>query len=343
MKHRVFAVAALALVGCQASDTVVPTHAVTSSSATPAALATVNPHRGMWVWDVADSLLNNSGSQNSFFSFVAAPKGDASFALTHVYFEARTYKKSTTPFTILKDPLTTPSLQPALRAFIKRAHAAGVQVEYLDGQAIWVTSDANRAVPIAICQAIVNFNAGGAADERFDGVHFDIEPHTLGRSWHDNYSGGTDRYNNTYENNLISILGSCHQMGLRTTNDTGTDYAHYVWDLWNAYMAGGVVDYITVMNYFDTQGEWINGDTRTHIGGTAENLALNTAGVPMVFGAETGSPGSLSGISFYQEGYNCMKSVFDYSGNLYASNPTYAGVAVHYYTPFKAMPLGSGC
>jgi len=317
---------------------------ILTSPVVPSALAANNTHKGMWVWDMADALLNNTGgAQDTFFNFAVAPKGDASFKLTHLYFEARTYKKSTTPFTILKDPLTTPSLQPVLRAFIRRAHSLGIQVEYLDGQAIWVTSDAYKAVPVGICQSIVNFNAGGAADEKFDGVHYDIEPHTLGRSWHTNYAGGTDHYNNTYESNLIYILSSCKQMGLRVTNDTGTDYAHYVFDLWNAYMAGGVVDYITIMNYFDTKNEWVNGDTQTHIGGIAENLQLNTSTIPMVFGAETGSPGSLGGISFYQEGYNCMKSVFDYSGSLYANNAKYWGVAVHYYTPFSAMPMGSAC
>jgi|GEM_PF-4604410 len=304
--------------------------------------AAINAHKGMWVWDVANSLLNNTGgAQDTFFNFVVAPKGDASFRLTHLYFEARTYNKSVHPIQVTIDPLTNPTEQTKLRAFIARAHGLGLQVEYLDGDAIWVTTDTYKQIPVNTCQAIANFNAGSAANEKLDGVHYDIEPHTLGRDWHTNSGGGTDNYNDTYENNLIYILSSCKQMGLRVTNDTGTDYAHYVWDLWNAYMAGGVVDYISVMNYFDDQNGWVNGNSGT--GGIAENLTLNTSGIPMTFGAETGSPGSLGGISFYQEGYNCMKSVFDYSGSLYQSNPKYTGVAVHYYTPFSSMPMGSPC
>jgi hypothetical protein len=307
----------------------------------PLAQAANNTHKGMWVWDMSDALLNNTGgAQDTFFNFIVAPKGDASFKLTHIYFEARTYNKDTDPNTlnpVITDPLTNPALQPSLRAFIQRAHSLGIQVEYLDGDASWVKSTTNRQIPVSICQAVVDFNAGGTVDQRFDGVHYDIEPHTLGTTWRQN--GGVDGYNDTYENNMIFILQSCNNKGLHITNDTGTDYAAYVTELWNAYMAGGVLDYITIMNYFDTQAEWINGTVDG--GGVAQNLQLDTLGLQMVFGVETIADAGLADISFAQEGYTCMKSVFDYSGNLYANNAKYWGVSVHYYTPFKAMTLGS--
>jgi hypothetical protein len=284
--------------------------------------------RGMWVWGAA-SLLTDRAAQDAFFDFSVAPHGDASRRITHVYLDAGV--------SALTDAVT----RPKLRAFVKRAHSRAIQVEFLDGDANWLTSDTNKQIPIDRCRSIVDFNAGSDVNERLHGVHYDIEPHQLGASWHQNTGAGHDNYNDTYENNLIDILRSCHQMGLRVTNDTGTDYAYYVHDLWDAYMAGGVVDYISIMNYFNTRQEWMNGSGG--VGGVAQNLALDTGGLPMTFGAEVQSVPELSDISFYQKGYRRMYQAFDDSTNSYAADPRYAGVAVHYYTPFTTMPEGSGC
>jgi hypothetical protein len=307
---------------------------IPSNPIVPDAQAANNDHRGMWIWDVAGELIENrNGAQNTFFNFIAAPHGDTTFKLTHLYFEARDYNKDQKPFIIINDYLTTSNLQPLLRAFIKRAHGAGYQVEYLDGQALWTTSDELRQVPIDICKAIVDFNAGSAADEKFDGVHYDIEPHTLGRLWRSNSSGGTDRFNNTLQNNQVHILRSCKAMGLRVTNDTPRWLAREGTDMWNEYMKGDVMDYITILNYVDDNSAWIRS--------IEENLRLNTRKLPMVFGAETIPGGQLNTISFAQEGYSCMKNAFDTSGSQFATDTTYRGVAVHYYTPFSTMSMGS--
>jgi hypothetical protein len=282
----------------------------------------------MWVWG-AGPLLTDRAAQDDFFTFAVAPHGDASRRLTHVYVDTGVAT------------LTDAAQKPQLRAFVKRAHGLGIQVEFLDGDATWLTSDAGTQIPIDRCQATVDFNAGAAASERLDGVHYDIEPHQLGASWRQNTAAGHDNYNDMYENNLIRILRSCHQMGLRVTNDTGTDYAYYVHDLWDAYMAGGVLDYISIMNYYNTRPDWTNGSAG--VGGVAQNLALDTGGLPMTFGAEVQSVPEVSGISFYQKGYRCMYQAFDDSANAYAADPRYAGVAVHYYTPFTTMAEGAGC
>jgi hypothetical protein len=289
---------------------------------------TANDHRGMWVWGAA-SLLTDRTAQDAFFDFAVAPHGDAVRRITHVYTDVGTAA------------LTDAALRSNLRAFVKRAHDLGIQVEFLDGDANWLTSDANRQVPIDRCRSVVDFNAGGAPNERLDGVHYDIEPHQLGASWRTNTGAGRDNYNDLYENNLIHILRSCHAMGLRVTNDTGTDYAYYVHDLWDAYMAGGVLDYISIMNYYNTRQEWMSGSAG--VGGVTQNLALDRGGLPMTFGAEVQSVPAVADISFYAKGYRCMYQAFDDSERATASDPRYAGVAVHYYTPFSTMPQGAGC
>jgi hypothetical protein len=65
-----------------------------------------------------------------------------------------------------------------LRLFLKQAHDANIRVDALrDDAELALARNHNRAR--AIVQAIVEFNRAGAAGEQFDGLHLDVEPHTL--------------------------------------------------------------------------------------------------------------------------------------------------------------------
>jgi hypothetical protein len=50
--------------------------ATTLNLSVPLAQAANNTHKGMWVWDMSDALLNNTGgAQDTFLNFVVAPRG----------------------------------------------------------------------------------------------------------------------------------------------------------------------------------------------------------------------------------------------------------------------------
>ncbi|WP_199747078.1 hypothetical protein [Aerolutibacter ruishenii] len=74
------------------------------------------------------------------------------------------------------------------RAFIRRAHARGIQVYALLGS--WYLHTERYVLPRhrraarAMLAGVLEYNAGAAPDERFDGVNYDIEPHLLDE-WND--------------------------------------------------------------------------------------------------------------------------------------------------------------
>lgn len=133
----------------------------------------------------------------------------------------------------------------------------GLKVECLAGNKQWALTE-NREIPIRICDQALVYNQSVMPDQRFSGLHFDIEPHTLGNIWRQDTSKGKDRYNDSLENNLLWIFQTCcqkiNQSGQTVilSADIGTDYAQYVTDLIEPLLGQqSPLDYVTIMNYFD--------------------------------------------------------------------------------------------
>lgn len=68
------------------------------------------------------------------------------------------------------------------RAFLRQAHHEGIAVHALAGDPRWAMSR-YHSLPMAWVQQVVAFNDEGSPEERFDGVHTDIEPYLLSRTW----------------------------------------------------------------------------------------------------------------------------------------------------------------
>ena len=66
----------------------------------------------------------------------------------------------------------------AYRAFLQRAHQRGLRVEALAGTPEWAVR-ANHPEAVAAVDAIVEFQNGGSPGERFEGIHYDVEPYLL--------------------------------------------------------------------------------------------------------------------------------------------------------------------
>ena len=65
-----------------------------------------------------------------------------------------------------------------LRAFIRKAHDQGIEIHALDGSPEFAIRS-GHAIPLAVVEAVAEFNAISKPEERFDGVHFDSEPYLL--------------------------------------------------------------------------------------------------------------------------------------------------------------------
>lgn len=70
-----------------------------------------------------------------------------------------------------------------LRRFLSAAHRTRLQVHALDGDPEHCVR-AKHSVPLGVVDAIIAFNQASPPDQRFDGIHFDNEPHAL-LGWHD--------------------------------------------------------------------------------------------------------------------------------------------------------------
>lgn len=70
-----------------------------------------------------------------------------------------------------------------LRRFMKAAHQRGLVVEALDGYPEFALHEQHHK-PLALIDALIEFNQRSSADERFDGIHFDNEPYVI-LGWHD--------------------------------------------------------------------------------------------------------------------------------------------------------------
>ncbi|QDG52551.1 hypothetical protein FIV42_17960 [Persicimonas caeni] len=333
-----------------------------SNGSNPLAFLNRSDMRAMWVWSeipgAKEIVENIGGAQDELLQFAAAPHGDSSRALNRLYFEARGHTNAdrwSQPRAVTYDPLLDTSKQGALRSFLRRAHSQGIDVEYLDGQAIWVASDALAEVPKQICRDIVAFNkTTNDVAERLDGAHFDIEPHTVregpyaGLWWENRLDGG---YNAEWTQRWKGIMNSCRAIfdayeaetghKLILASDVGADYAYYnkpILEFFNG--PNSPVDYIGIMNYYDNrpnangQPSFFFGESEggTVTGGVEQNLELWT-NTPLVFGLETG-PTSIAPdwMSFYQEGYNAMNTVVDQLRSDYGTTQA-LGVAIHHYSP----------
>jgi len=91
--------------------------------------------RSLWLWD--HSVITDTTSQNSFFQFAATKR------ICHVSAEVYGIVDSV-------------QLQPKLTAFLQRAAAAQMTVDFLIGESDW-TYTQNHNVPIQFAQTVINY------------------------------------------------------------------------------------------------------------------------------------------------------------------------------------------
>ncbi|NQU74045.1 MAG: hypothetical protein HQ547_05000, partial [Candidatus Omnitrophica bacterium] len=162
--------------------------------------------RAMWVWGMSEEIVldDPAGSRAEFFSFCEAPHGDASKAVTIIYFSS-----SAGGIDLIS------SFPEELRGFLAAAHSRGLRVDCLTGDKSWATPTRfidetwiGRIKGEEKCDAILAFNTGASfGAERFDGIHYDVEPHGLSYSRGDDYDW--DNNNALIWTEYLALLDSC--------------------------------------------------------------------------------------------------------------------------------------
>lgn len=144
-----------------------PTPAEKQSAAPPSPASAQHPApgRGLWVWKT-DQLLGtaNRDEADRLIQFCARHQ------IRDVFFSIDLDESAAPKDTLLHAAST--------RDFLVRAHRAGLRVEALAGTPEWAAT-VNHPLALGVIAAVGAFNRAGKANERFDGVHFDVEPYLL--------------------------------------------------------------------------------------------------------------------------------------------------------------------
>ena len=208
---------------------------------------------------------------------------------------------------------------PAYLPFIDTARSAGLQVLAMGGDPSWAWGGSDWGNWV---DEIVTFGA-------FDGIVFDVEPHTL-PDW------TTKRRNRLIRSYLSALDDASSRAGSLTTLAT----VPFWWDdpafktkkrLLIEHVLSRT-DGIIIMAYRD---QALGVDGIIEHSATEANLAA-ASGKLFTVGVETGFAG-LDKVSFAEEGMAAMEAELSLVESAYAGTAGYRGIAIHHYGSYAAM------
>jgi hypothetical protein len=277
--------------------------------------------RAIWVWEGESyALLEDDAAARTAIAFLK----DKAIATAYVYADAYEGRNLV-------------ATQPArYRALVRRMHAAGLKVQALLGSGYLHTEryllPEYRGAAQAMLQRVLDYNAAAAADERFDGISLDIEPHILD-AWGSrkmallgdflDMSDALMRQKNAvaptlpmgpaipfwYDGIAIEWKGSRKPMN------------EHVQDLY---------DYVALMDYRDhaAGGDGIVRHARDELGYGAR------IGKPVVIGVET-MPNAIRKVSFHHLREADLERELEATAHAVAGTPSFGGFAIHHYAAYR--------
>lgn len=279
--------------------------------------------RALYVWGEAGTILENPAQADLLLQF------------------AREHDINTLFFYTDQSKLSDSRQQ--FKSFIARAHSSNLYVHALNGDAAWINS---RQTAVNYINALISYNVNARSDEKFDGVHLDIEPYTL-PSWEKDPNGDSMTLAQSSANKNIaaqylqlisSLKGTISESGERMT--FGVDIPFW-------FDAGGfeliysgnnkllsshiqdIVDFITIMDYTDNYSNAITWATNEiNYGATISKY--------VVLAFETQDLGN-SGSTFYEEGASALENALQHVANAFSAKPSFKGFAIHHYGSYRSL------
>lgn len=134
--------------------------------------------RAMWLWETAQ-LLAEPARWTNLFDFCKQQKVSQLWMQLPITVDS---PESSGTEEAVRPQTWTPKCeiqrQAELRGFLRRAHQQGLSVHALDGAPEYCVGE-QRKIPLAVVDAVIEFNQRVNREERFDGIHFDNEPYLL--------------------------------------------------------------------------------------------------------------------------------------------------------------------
>ncbi|WP_246021567.1 hypothetical protein [Paenibacillus zeisoli] len=211
--------------------------------------------------------------------------------------------------------------------FIRQATAQGIEVHALDGNSTWALTS-QRTQLTTVLKWIENYQATAATNEKFKGIHFDIEPYLL-PDWSTNQKSIVSQW----QSNVLYMVQRANEIKLPIAADLpfwlhtikvpdGTaTLSSWMLKQYNS---------VTLMSYRDTSDGIFN----------VAKVILQEGvdlGKKVFTGVETNNTSEGDIISFYEEGANYMNQELNNLVTLTSSYTSFAGVAVHDYLGWKTL------
>ncbi|WP_217558706.1 carbohydrate binding domain-containing protein [Paenibacillus sp. GbtcB18] len=268
--------------------------------------------KAMWVWQETTSVLQDSAERSTLFQF-AQDKGVNVLLLY-----------------INKTHLTTNNAQ--LKQFISQAHAKGIRVEALNGEIDWGLTD-KHSIGLERITDVITFNGGAASNEKFDGIHQDIEVYRNKEKWECNKADVMQQALAYIDKAtaLMSGTGMTYAQDIPRWYD-GPEYTVTYNSVDKGFYKHLIdrLDWVGLMDYTDrySDGQWqAVRDAQSEIDYAAQ------VGKKVTVGLETIDPVTAGGdsITFYEEGLDDLDRALAAIKAHYDGHAGFGGVAVHSY------------
>jgi hypothetical protein len=285
------------------------------------ACAAATPGRAIWIWE-ADSygMLENEATASEAIDFL---QGEG-FDTAYLYADAWKGRNL-----IASDPA-------AYRALIAAMHRRGVKVHALLGSWYLATHayvlPERRADALAMVDRVLAYNATASADERFDGISLDIEPHVL-EAWDEHRDELLVDFLDLSAALRDRVQASPRPVPLGAAIPFWLDGIQLDWrgrrDAASAH-AIGLYDYVAIMDYRNRAdgGDGIVSHAETEMAQAA------AAGRQVVIGLEV-APNELAKITFDGLRPADLAREMAATARAFAGNAAFAGFAIHHYGAYR--------
>ncbi|NQU73665.1 MAG: hypothetical protein HQ547_03025 [Candidatus Omnitrophica bacterium] len=269
--------------------------------------------RALWIWKI-DPISNKKQRQNVFKLCKNADIG-----VLYLFFPEFTEMPEAGYFDSLSE-------------FLKECHDIGIKVEALTGNPVWSLAE-NHYLLLNWIKFFLDYNNRRPEEERIDGVSLDVEPY-LTAEWEQN----RDRIKREY----VDLLRQCRELVDSYQQEFRMGAAipfFYDKEDEGAFEKEilGYVDYIALMDYYDTAKEII-GHAKFHI-----DLA-NKMNKRVVIAVETQDLISMRQgkrrNTFIEEGWEQMERQLDRVKQEFLFDPSFEGIAIHCYDSYRIMTRG---
>lgn len=213
--------------------------------------------------------------------------------------------------------------------FVRQASAAGIEVHAMGGHPIWALQE-NRARILRLVNYVKDYNRAVQGDERFHGIHLDIEPYVL-----PDWRMDSQKVISEWTSNLEAFV---YELKKDSNLQASIDMAVWL----DKYMVPGsdmslskwminLMDHVSLMAFRDS-AEGSNGIARV----VREEMAFgDELGKPVMVSVEIKESHEGNHITFYEEGSAYMEQELAKLQELMQSSYAYSGHLVHAYEYWK--------